>query len=163
MKKSLFLIPLFAYCSFSAQMATVDSKKLFAAIPEMAKIDTLVTKEQNKYAEEYQKKRTTVIRLSKTADSLYQLKPKEETTKKTIEKAQTANKELQDYEMMANKKIAEYKDLLYKPYLEKINSAVKLVATRRKYMQVIDIMQVPFAYISTDADITNDVVKELKK
>lgn len=145
-----------------AQLATINSNKVFAALPQMAKLDTLVAKETEKYIQEFGKKRALVEQDYKLADSLYKLKPKDEATIKAIEKTKTTQKELQEYENTANKKVAEYKDLLYKPYLEKIDNAVKAVATRRKFMQVIDINAVPFVYINPISDITEEVIKELK-
>lgn len=161
-KQIIFVISFFATALSFSQTATINSKKVFEALPQMAKLDTLVTNENEKYIQEFGKKRALAQQEFQQADSLYKLKPKDEATIKAIEKAQTAQKELQEFETMANKKVAEYKDLLYKPYLEKIDTAVKAVATRRKFMQVLDMQQVPFVYINPTSDITDEVIKEIK-
>lgn len=164
-KNILHLSMIIGLCSGStceAQLATLDSKKILSSIPEMAKLDTLVINETQKYSIEYEKKKIQVSKEYKIADSLYKLKPKEEATIKSIGKAQQSQKELQEYEVIASKKLTEYKNLLYKPYIEKVNSAIKIVAIRRKYQQVIDIWQVALAYLNPQADITEEVIKEIK-
>ena len=135
---------------------------MFEALPQMAKLDTLVAQESEKYIQEFGKKRTLAQQDYTLADSLYKLNPKDEATIKAIEKAKASQKDMQEYETMAGKKIAEYKDLLYKPYFEKIDLAIQNVATRKKILQVIDIQKVAFVYISPLGDITEEVIKELK-
>lgn len=160
-KKCIFLVSLLLGIVTQAQIATLDSKKVFEALPEMAKLDTLVAQESEKYIQDFGKKRVLAEQDYKLADSLYKLKPKDEATQKAIEKTKVSQKELQDFETMASKKIAEYKTLLFKPYLEKIDNAVKAVAVRKKIMQVIDIQKVPLVYLNPMSDITQEVIKQL--
>lgn len=129
---------------------------------EFAKIDTLVAKETANYNVEYKKKQINLDQLIKVADSLYKLKAKSATTIKAIADAQSSDKDLKAYAEMANKKIIDYKLLLTKPYTDQVIAAIKLVATRAKYMQVLDSSSVNMLYLNPITDITEQVIKELK-
>lgn len=138
-KNTLLLIALLIFAlQGKAQLAIVNSKTVVASMSEFTKIDTLVAKETAGYAAEYNKKQLSLNKLITQADSLYKLDAKGPITIKAINEAQLADKDLKAYSEMANKKIAEYKNLLTKPYADKVMLAIKTVATRAKYMQVLD-------------------------
>ena len=161
--RNIITITFMLLCVLShAQIATIDSKKIVASIPEMAKLDTLVVQESEKYAKVLGEKNALAQQDYRVADSLYRVKPKDQTTKKAIEKANASQKDFQNYQTLANQKVVELKNLLYKPYLEKINSVILAVATRKKIMQVLDIQQVSMVFYSPLGDITDEVIKELK-
>jgi Skp family chaperone for outer membrane proteins len=163
--KKLFLFSiliLFITSSSIAQVAVVNSKKVVESMSEFAKIDTLVAKETANYNVEYKKKQINLDQLIKVADSLYKLKAKSATTIKAIADAQSSDKDLKAYAEMANKKIIDYKLLLTKPYTDQVIAAIKLVATRAKYMQVLDSSSVNMLYLNPITDITEQVIKELK-
>jgi Skp family chaperone for outer membrane proteins len=145
-----------------AQVATVDSKKVFSSMPVFARIDTLVQTEADKYSQEYIKKKLKAQLLLTTIDSLKRL-PATEANGELTKRAQTAVQEFRDYEAGANKKIEEYKEILLKPYVDQVNRAIKITAKRLKYKQVLDVQQVSLAYIDVSGDITEAVIAELKK
>ena len=164
MRSSLFLTLLsLASIAGKAQIATVDSKKVLQSVPAFAKIDTLIQEETQKYVQEFSKRRYRTQILLGVADSLQRLPAKNAGTEQAVETAQNAVKELQDYEAEANKKVGDYKELLIRPYLDKVNAAVKSVAVRLKYKQVMDVQQVPFVYTDSSTDITDAVIAALLK
>lgn len=144
-----------------AQLAVVNSQKVIASIKEFAKIDTLVAKETSSYTAEYGKKQAELNKLVVNADSLIKVDAKSADAVKAITMAQTAEKDLKAYAEVANRKIAEYKQLLTKPYTEKVMAVIKAVAIRGKYMQVLDSSTTSVLYLNPLADITTQVIKEL--
>ena len=165
MKRSCFLSFAFLIATSlagKAQVATIDSKKIFQSMPVFARIDTLVQTETEKYSQDYLKKKLKAQLLLTAIDSLKRL-PANEQNLEIANKAQTAVQEFRDYETGANKKIAEYKEILLKPYVEQVNRAIKTTAKRLKYKQVLDVQQVSLAYLDVAGDITEAVIAELKK
>lgn len=162
-KLALFIITImFTAYQGKAQLAIVNSQKVLASVSAIAKTDTLIAKETAGYAAEYNKKQLNLNQLVKIADSLYKLDSKSTTTNKAIADAQTADKDMKAYAETSNKKLAEYKQLLQKPYIDKVMEAIKAVALRLKYMQVIDSSSVGVLYLNPLSDITEQVIKELK-
>lgn len=162
-KLFFFFVLSLGVVTIQAQVATINSQKVLASIPQVAKADTLVMQEQQRLSQEYNQMRYETQLQIGVADSLYRVKPNDATTKTAVEKAQKSRQDLGKYEQEANKKIADYRDVLLTPYIDQINGAIKAVAVRLKYKQVIDSQSVPFAYIDNSADITEEVIKELKK
>lgn len=164
MKKLTFIIILLSSLVFKgkAQLAILNSQKVLASMKEFAQIDTLVAKETSGYVAEYNKKQVALNKLVSVADSLFKLNAKAATTTKAIADAQTANKDLKTFGDMANQKITDYKQLLTKPYTDKVITAIKVVAVRAKYMQVLDSAAINVLYLNPLADITDQVIKELK-
>lgn len=149
-------------CQVKAQMAIVNSQKVMSSVPAFAKTDTLIVKETAGYVAEYNKKQLALNQLVKFADSLYKLDAKSALTTKAIADAQALDKENKAYAEASNKKLAEYKQLLQKPYIDKVMAAIKVVAVRLKYMQVLDSTTVNLLYLNPLSDITDQVIKELK-
>ena len=159
----LFVMGVVGISYTTAQVATLDSQKILASMPQVQQADTLIKQEQQRLSQEYNKLRyTTQIQLG-VADSLFQAQPKEATTTAAVEKAQQMNQELIEFEQTANKKLVDFQQVLMTPYYEKINAAIKKVAVRKKYTQVLDIQQVPLVYRDEKDDITQQVIEELKK
>lgn len=156
----VFQLLLFANLS-KAQLAVINSAKVLSSVPAFAKTDTLIAKETAGYAAEYNKKQFALNQLAKVADSLYKLDAKSATTTKAIANVQAGEKELKVYADQSNKKLADYKQLLQKPYIDKVMAAIKTVAVRRKLMQVID-SSTNILYLNPLSDITDEVIKELK-
>lgn len=146
----------------NAQLAVINSKKVLLSVAAFAKTDTLIAKETAGYAAEYAKKQGQLNGLVKLADSLYRLDPKAPNATKAIADAQTADKDLKAYAESSNKKITEYKQLLQQPYIDKVMDAIKVVAVRLKYMQVLDSSSLGLLYLNPLTDITEQVIKELK-
>ena len=146
----------------NAQLAVINSKKVMLSVPAFAKTDTLIAKETAVYAAEYNKKQLLLNQLVKVADSLYKLNAKSELANKAIVDAQASEKDLKSYADVSNKKLLEYKQLLQQPYIDKVMDAIKAVASRLKYMQVIDNASVGMLYVNPLSDITNQVINELK-
>ncbi|MFV0471733.1 MAG: OmpH family outer membrane protein, partial [Paludibacteraceae bacterium] len=146
-----------------AQVATINSQKILASIPQAATADTLAMQEQLRLSQEYTKMMRETQQQLGIADSLYRTNPTNAATTSAVEKAQKAKQDLVQFEQDANKKIADFRSVLLTPYIDKVNSAVKAVAIRLKYKQVIDTQTVPLAYLSDDANITEAVIEELKK
>jgi Skp family chaperone for outer membrane proteins len=161
-KLPLIIIFIFTAYQVKAQLAVVNSQKVLASVPAIAKTDTLIAKETAGYAAEYNKKQIVLNQLVKVADSLYKLDAKSTITSKAIADAQAADKDMKAYAETSNKKLAEYKQLLQKPYIDKVMAAIKAVALRLKYMQVIDSSSVGVLYLNPVTDITEQVIKELK-
>lgn len=157
----LVFLGVFISIGGSAQVATLDSKKILATMPVFAKIDTLVLEETQKYTQEYAKKRYATQILLGIADSLYKKAPKDKKTEEAVLAADKSQQEFTALEKTINQKLADYKNLILSPYYDKVNAAVKAVATRLKYSQVLDIQQVPFVYIDPSKDITEEVIKQL--
>jgi len=156
------ILVLFSFASsLKAQLAVVNSQKVIASMKEFAKIDTLVAKETSSYTTEYNKKQAELNKLVIYADSLIKVDAKSAAATKAITLAQTAEKDLKAYAEVANRKIAEYKQLLTKPYTDKVMAAIKAVALRAKYMQVLDSSTTNVLYLNPAADITQQVIKEL--
>lgn len=144
-----------------AQLAVLNSQKVMASIPAFAKTDTLIVKETARYTAEYNSKQQALNQLVKVADSLYKIDAKAAATTKAIADAQAFEKDLKAYADASNKKIAEFRNLVQKPYIDKIMAAIKVVAIRRKFMQVLDASN-SMLYVNPLSDITEDVIKELK-
>jgi Skp family chaperone for outer membrane proteins len=157
----IIIIACIAHGFAKAQVAVVNSQKILVSIPQIAKSDTLVAKETAIYAAEYNKIQIAVNQLAQVADSLYKLDPKSAATTNAITAAQNKGKELKAYADESNKKLASYKELLQKPYIDKIYAAIKTVAQLRKFMQVVD-QSNNLLYVNPATDITNEVIKTLK-
>lgn len=151
------------FAKTAAQVATIDSRKVLAAVPEIAKVDTLVAKEQKGYVDAITIKINDGKAQQTAIEEMAKKNPKDPLLKAANEKLEAMAKEIREYNEKSGKKLEEYKNLLYKPYIDKINSAIKNVADRRKLMQVLDIQAVNIAYLNPSADITDDVIKELEK
>lgn len=163
MKKIILIVVLCcAIVTVKAQVAVVNSKKIVASVKEFAKIDTLVIKETSSYQPEFNKKQQQLNQLVIIADSLSKIDAKSEATIKAIANAQALDKDLKSYVEQSNKKIEDYRNLLTKPYTEKVMTAIKAVATRGKYMQVLDSASINMLYLNPLSDITEQVIKELK-
>jgi Skp family chaperone for outer membrane proteins len=164
MKKRVLLSAIFVsmITIASAQLATINTQKVLVSIPEIAKIDTLVQAELSRLEVEFEKKKQAVLELEQIVNTPAKGNAKSKPNKQASEDLAAKQKELQDYQLEANKKYTEYRNLLYKPYIEKINNTIKTVAARRRVMQVIDLQQLTFIYINEEADITNEVIQELK-
>jgi len=146
-----------------AQLATLYSKKILATMPVFAKIDTLLQEESQRYVPEYAKKRNEVQTKIAIADSLYRVQPKSKQTDMALSAAEKAQSEWADFEKKIQQKLMDYRNLLLTPYYDKVNAAVKAVAQRLKYSQVLDIQTVNFVYIDPARDITEEVIKQLKQ
>lgn len=164
MKKiTLFILALiFTTYQVRAQLAMLNGQKVMASMPAFAKTDSLIAKETAGYSAEYNKKQLVLNQLVKVADSLYKLDSKANATIKAVSDVQVADKELKTFADAANKKLADYKLLLQKPYIDKVMAAIKAVAVRGKYMQVLDIAAISVLYLNPLTDITDQVIKELK-
>ena len=167
MSKVVFFIILTCTClvfnakQSDAQVATLDSKKVLNSQSIFTKIDTLVLAEQQKYVQDYNKKKYRTQILLGVADSLQRSNNAGFARADTV--AYEAQLDLEAYEKDANKKIIDYKDVLIRPYLEQVNAAIKTVSQRQKYKLVMDIQQVPVLYMDPTIDITDAVIKELNK
>lgn len=147
----------------TAQVATLDGEKVLGSLPVLKRLDTMVSNEQGKYLKEYQTMQILYNQTYAKADSLYKTRPNESQTKEEIAKVQKLSEDMKAYENSVNAKMADYRALLFNPYYDKINSAVKAVAQRLKYKQVIDIQKVSFVYIDKTSDITDEVIRQLKQ
>lgn len=167
MSKIIFLILLTCgYLVFNprcslAQVATLSSQRVVSSMPVFAKIDTLVQSEQQKYVQDFSKKRYRTQILLGVADSLRRSSNIGLARADTM--AYESQLDLEAYERDANKKVSDYKEVLIRPYLDQINAAIKIVSQRLKYKMVIDIQQVPLLFIDPVIDITDAVIKELNK
>ncbi len=130
-------------------------------MPALAKTDTLIAKESAGYAAEYNKKQASLNQLAKLADSLYKIDAKSRATLKAIADAQALDKDMKTFADASNKKLLDLKQLIQKPYVDKVIAAIKTVAVRRKFMQVMEGTN-NLLYIDPITDITEDVIKELK-
>lgn len=146
-----------------AQVAIVNSQKVITSMPVFKKLDTLVNNEKERYTLEYNKKQVIVNRSFAIADSLFKIDQKAGSTLKAINEAQAADKELKAFAETANKKVFEYKQFLEQPYIDKIMLAIKTIAVSKKLMMVVDEKTIGSFYINPIVDITNDVIKVLKK
>ncbi len=144
-----------------AQVAVINSQKVLATMPALAKTDTLIAKESAGYAAEYNKKQASLNQLAKLADSLYKIDAKSGATLKAIADAQALDKDMKTFADASNKKLLDLKQLIQKPYVDKVIAAIKTVAVRRKFMQVMEGTN-NLLYIDPITDITEDVIKELK-
>jgi Skp family chaperone for outer membrane proteins len=164
-KKTVFLISLFlglsAYASF-AQVAVVDSRKLIAAVPQIAKADTLVAQKQQELSADFQARSEYVERQAVQADSLLRLRPKDSLSIQKATQARTLIEDLRKLQQSYNKQLEDYRSLLLTPYYDRINAAIKAVAIRRKQTQVIDLQFNSLLWFDPATDITEQVIVELK-
>lgn len=144
-----------------AQLGVINGQKVLASMPAIAKTDTLIAKETAGYTAEYNKKQAFLNQLVKQVDSLYKIDAKSLATLKAIADAQALDKDLKTFAEASNKKLIDLKQLIQKPYVDKVMAAIKTVAIRRKFMQVIDNSN-SLLYVNPSTDITEDVIKELK-
>lgn len=146
-----------------AQIAIVNSQKIISSMPVFKKIDSLVNVENERYTLEYNKKQVLANRYFEIADSLYKIDQKASSTIKAVNDSQTADKDLKTFSETANKKVAEYRQFLEQPHIEKIMAVIKTIAINRKLLQVIDKKSIELLYGDANYDITDDVIKQLKK
>lgn len=151
------------YTATVAQVAVMDSKKVLASIPQVLKADTLAAQEQERLNDEYNQLRAKTQAQLSLADSLYKLSPRDSATLRVVAASQKLSQQLQAYPQYANKKLGDYRNVLFTPYIDRVNSAVKIVAQRLKYKQVMDVQAVPFAWFDKATDITDLVIAELNK
>ncbi len=145
----------------NAQVAVINSQKVLASMPQVAKADTLVMQQRAQYVQELNKQIETVNKAAAYADSLYKTKPKDAATAKAIAEAQALNEAAKTYEQEANKKLEDYRNVMFTPYIDRTNAAIKAVAQRLKYKQVMDLQAVSMAWYDEATDITEAVIKEV--
>jgi len=146
-----------------SQIAVINSKQVYQSIPQFVIADSLIHKEQQRLAQEYFKMKLKTQIQSGKADSLYRINPKDSATLGEIQLSQRMNLELVAFEKNANTQLDQFRDVMFTPYIDKVKMAVKTIADRLKYMQVIDISVLPMYYFNEKSDITTLVIKELKK
>lgn len=147
----------------SAQLATLDSKRIYASLPALAKADTLVAEKQVELNGQYSRALASFEAEYRLVDSIAKQKPKEASTQQMIQTLKKKELSLRDLQQSLNQKLEEYKQFIYKPYNDQVSKAIKSVALRLKYGQVMDLQQVPLLYIDPAKDITLEVIKELKQ
>lgn len=162
MKYFLFTTLLLGITAVHAQTATLDSKKIYASIPELVKIQDLIDKDRKEKEATINQKSQALKELEVTAVSLIEKDPKAKAAEEAKGKYEKLFVETNKLQKELSDKHNEYKNLLYKPYQDSINAAIKTVATRKKYMQVIDIQEVPLVYMDPASDMTEEVIKALK-
>lgn len=156
------LLLVFASISSKCQVAIIDSKKILAEIPEIAKADSLYAKEFQKYQVAYQNFYSSTKASIKLVDSLNKIDPKDPIAIKTTQSATEQLAKLKELEQESNTKLSDYKKTLLKPQLDKINAAIKDIATEMHYKQVVDIQQVNFTWFDPTTDISDAVIKKIK-
>jgi Skp family chaperone for outer membrane proteins len=162
-KLFLFMAMLAAAFCANAQLGTIDTKRVMESMPEVAKIDTLIQKELNQYNVIIIQKQKDIQLQQQVADSLFKVQPRGNASRLANDKLKDMKQDATIYQSKANKDFTEYRNLLYKPYIDKVTTAIKSVALRHKYTQIIDIQQVPFIYTTKEGDITEEVIEDLKK
>ena len=161
MKKYCIILFIGLFTQLFSQTATLDSKKIIAAIPEMAKLDTLAAREQQNYIAAINSKIEKAQAQQSLLEEMKKKGAKEAALKTEKDRLEAMAKEIKEYDAESARKFSEYKELLYKPYYEKINASIKKVAESKKLMQVFDVQAIPLAYMNQNADITQEVIKEL--
>lgn len=145
-----------------AQVATIDSKKLLGALPEIAKADTLYAKEYDRYRKEYQTLYDSTKDLIKLADSLNKVAPKDELASKSIKTATEQLAKLKLLEQESNSKLLNYKQELIKPQKDRVIAAINKLAKELKYKQVLDVQLVNVTWLDPATDITDLLIKSLR-
>jgi Skp family chaperone for outer membrane proteins len=153
---------LVAQMSF-AQVATVDSRKLIASLPQIAKADTMVLQKQNELNQVFEDRKALTQVHIRIADSLMRSRPKDSVSIKAVTRAREMAKELQELELEYNKQLTDYRSVLLTPYMDRINAAIKAVAIRRKFREVMDIQSSGLLWFDPAVDITADVEAALKQ
>lgn len=162
MKHFLFILLTVITTNLNAQTAIIDTKKIYSSIPEFAKIEELIEKDRIEKEEKLNLKSKELKDLQAAALILVEKDPKSKIAIEAEEKYQKFLTETNDLLQELSNKHKDYKNLLYKPYQNNINAAVKSIAINKKYMQVIDIQDVHFVYVNPISDITEEVIKALK-
>lgn len=147
----------------SAQLATLNSSKVLSSIPVMSHLDSLISKKQQTFAQDYNDEYFKTQRLIVTADSFKKAAPSATETLTATKKAEMAQKDLGLFETEANKIVKGYRDSLMQPYYNRVNAIIKEIAQKRNFKQVVDVQQVALLYADPSADITEEVIAELKK
>ncbi len=174
MKQKNVIIALFLLLSSGmfAQQAVVNVNKVLASVPALSKIDTLVAAEQSKYIKDLQVIKAAYDEQLKKTNALYKeatakLAPNAEfkpdaALQKEITLLQGLEKSFNESQTSADKKIQDYKNVLYQPYIDKINAAIKAIATKKKFKQVVNLNNSGIVWFDPATDITEDVIKAIK-
>lgn len=152
----LVLAPFFAFAQ--EKIAFLNSQEIFNAMPELADIESQLTKKQeqitkdgqaivdefNKKAEEFQKNLATLSETAK-ADQQKQLDQLNERYQLFVQNSQKETQELQQK--------------LLAPVYQKINDAIKAVGDEKGYTYIFDLAAGNILYHSTSATDATSFVK----
>lgn len=166
MKKTLLaaLIALLATATTATaqKFGYCNSLAILAEMPEMKQADSDLAAFQT----QLQKKGQEMVRLFQ--EKAQELQRKQEqgliSPKDYADQEAALQKEQEDINLYAQKvdaDLAKKRDDLYKPILDKVNTAMKDVATEGNYFMVFDLSSQVLLYADPTLDVTETVMKKL--
>ncbi|MBK8965841.1 MAG: OmpH family outer membrane protein [Saprospiraceae bacterium] len=156
------LVLTLAFSSFAQKFGYLNSVALLSELPEVKQADsdlkafqTQLTKRGQEMVKELQDKATELDRkkeLGTIAPKDYQTKAAE------LQAEETA---IGEYEKEVYDKLSKKREELYKPILEKVNTAMQDVAKENGYLLVFDTSTQVLLYAHESLDVTNLVKAKL--
>lgn len=159
MSKQISILITLLFCvamSASAQkFGYLNSTSLLAELPEVKEADNLLKAFQTQYQNQGQQ---MVKNLQDQAADLQRRKekglisPKQE--EESNQKLQEEETKIREYEQKMYNDIAKKREELYNPILQKVDSAMKAVATENNFVYVFDNSQNILLYVDPSLDVT---------
>lgn len=143
----------FGYCNSVALLSEIQDVK--AADSDLKAFQTQLTKRGQEMAKSLQDKATEL----KRKQDLGTISPKDfETQSAALEAEQ---QKISDYEQEVYKQLSEKREMLYKPILDKVNTAMQDVAKENGFTFVFDASNQILLYADETLDVTPLVKKKL--
>jgi len=158
MKKFLVFMTLVAGISFSLDFACVDTNKVIRESKFIAKAQSELRRELEKYQKLIQEKQKELTRLKKSLESKVL---SEKAKEKKVKRIEQLEEELRKLQVEAQSKLSRKKAELERMVFEKVIKVVKAIAKKRKIKAVFDCNSM--LYWDKSIDITSEVLRELDK
>ena len=143
----------FGYCNSLALLSELPVVK--QADSDLQAFQTQLAKRGQEMVKELQSKATELERKKE----LGTISPKDYEIEAA--KLQEEQAKIEAYQQEVYKRLAEKREALYKPILEKVNTAMKTVATTNGFMYVFDLASSVLIYTDESLDVTKLVRTEL--
>jgi len=143
----------FGYCNSSLLLSNLPEVK--AADSELQAFQTQLTKKGQDMVKALQDKAAELQRRKEAGN----ISPKDLETQQAA--LQTEQENIQKYEQEVNTKLAEKRETLYKPLLDKVNTAMNDVAKANGFAMVFDLSTQVLLYADESLDVTKLVKAKL--
>jgi len=143
----------FGYCNSGALLASIPEVK--AADSDLKAFQTQLTKRGQEMVQSLQEKAAELDRKDKQGT----ISPKDLETQSAKLKEEEAS--IAKYEQEVYDKLAQKREELFKPILDKVNSAMETVAKENQFMFVFDLNTQILLYADETLDVTNLVKAKL--
>lgn len=143
----------FGYCNSAALLSQMPEVK--QADSDLQAFQTQLTKKGQQMVKDLQDKAASLEKRKEGGE----ISPKQYETEMLA--LQEEEKKIQEFEQKVYTDISKKREELYKPILDKVNNAMKVVATKNQFNMVFDLSTQVLLYADESLDVTKLVKAEL--